>query len=334
MEVATPASSDVLEEVATRVANPLYYETRREKAYYPIFRVNNTLYKLDPDALAPSSVYLENLLSTPGPKNTQQLMTDLSPILMLNVNEPEFEVFLALAYGRPPQLNEWPKGSASNPLLLGLLELSCYFLSSPTRNLALSMIQSRSYYFHPAQLIYLCYEYKAAFRRLEFAPLRDLNTDQLEWLGFRAHVALARVKEAIQAHLCILATEEPQFGVEKPQYGNFLCAEGPSHVLECQDRHACETDWHVVWWNGMGRFLLDGRNLLTWTDSIIQFQKMQFGRVHPGCLEKMMNLVDGSEGHKYVYKMVDSVTEVLMAEIVEDVVKEEPMVAIAEDGDV
>jgi hypothetical protein len=43
MEVATPASSEPLEEVATRVANPLYYDTRPEKAYYPIFRVSSAI---------------------------------------------------------------------------------------------------------------------------------------------------------------------------------------------------------------------------------------------------------------------------------------------------
>jgi hypothetical protein len=36
-----PLPHPTLEEVATRVANPLYYDTRPNKAYYPIFRVSS-----------------------------------------------------------------------------------------------------------------------------------------------------------------------------------------------------------------------------------------------------------------------------------------------------
>ncbi|KAJ7736623.1 hypothetical protein B0H14DRAFT_2408323, partial [Mycena olivaceomarginata] len=93
-------------------------------------------------------------------------------------------------------------------------------------------------------------------------------------IGFMVYVALSRLKEAIWQHKCILASEEPEFDP----------VDGPAHSPDCIDNDVCAGDWHAVWWNGMGRFLFDGRNPLTWTDSLQQFERMEFGQMHPGCV--------------------------------------------------
>ena len=63
-------------------------------------QVNNTLYKLDPNAISRCSRYLAGLCQAPGPDNKSQESSDENPISLINVEEAEFEVFVALAYGR------------------------------------------------------------------------------------------------------------------------------------------------------------------------------------------------------------------------------------------
>jgi len=32
------------------------------------------------------------------------------------------------------------------------------------------------------------------------------------------------------------------------------------HASDCQNRQGCTEDWWSIWWNGMGRLLLDSHN--------------------------------------------------------------------------
>ena len=51
--------------------------------------------------MARSSAFLKDLLQAPGPGNTAQLSSDATPIeIVAWVHEFEFEIFVALAYGR------------------------------------------------------------------------------------------------------------------------------------------------------------------------------------------------------------------------------------------
>ncbi|KAJ7487939.1 hypothetical protein FB451DRAFT_1362561 [Mycena latifolia] len=293
--------------------SPKYYT---DAVGHYVFIVQNTLYKLDIAALARSSEYFKNMFKMAP---VAESSSDTAPIGMIDsIFEPEFEAFVSLAYGRPPRADQWPKGSDANPLLLRLLELSRYFVSQPTRELVLNVIKSRSFYFTPAHLIQISYEYRtrtffqAAFQRLASISLRDLKPEDIEKIGLVVYVALARLKEAIQQHRCILAAEEPQI---HPIHG---------HSADCQDKAACARDWHAIWWNGMGRFLLDGRNPLTWTDSIQQFERMDFGEMNPDCREKMLEIAHGGDGNAYVFSLISSVSDELMGGIIEDKVEEEP----------
>ena len=63
-------------------------------------QVQDTLYRLDPNALSRSSDYLEGLLRAPGPDNKKQTSSEEAPIVLINVEKAEFEIFVALAYGR------------------------------------------------------------------------------------------------------------------------------------------------------------------------------------------------------------------------------------------
>ncbi|KAJ7923267.1 hypothetical protein B0H13DRAFT_2316646 [Mycena leptocephala] len=209
--------------------------------------------------------------------------------------QPEFEMFITIADGSFVKADQWGKGSEANPLFLRVLELSRYLISQPMREVVLSAMKARSLYFPPTQLIYLSYEYKTkaffavAFQRLISSSLRNLEKQDLIWMGFAVYEALARLKEAVQQHRCILAAEAPEFDP----------VHGPQHEPGCKDNAACSQDWRAVWWNGMGRFLLDGRNPLT-------------------CRVKMLDFVHGEEGNGHVYSMIDGVSNKLIGGIIED----------------
>jgi hypothetical protein len=63
------------------------------------------------------------------------------------------------------------------------------------------------------------------------------------------------------------------------------------HCVECYDPVQCANDWQATWWNGMARFLLDGRNPLTYKESFNRFQLLQFGEVSEGCKESMLTMI-------------------------------------------
>jgi hypothetical protein len=219
-------------------------------------------------------------------------------------------------YSRFVKADVWPRGDAANELLLRLLELSRYFMSPQTRALALAHIKARSFYFRPAKLIEISYEYQtktlfpAAFQHLATTSLRALRKEDVNMMGISVYVALARLKEAIQEHCCILAAEPPKFDPN-----------GPRHHSTCIDNTACARDWHAVWWNGMGRFLLDGRNPLTWAESVKQFERLEIGEMNPLCHSTMITLVHEGEGNGHIYGLISAATDKLMGDV--EIVPEE-----------
>ncbi|KAJ6526085.1 hypothetical protein B0H19DRAFT_1084691 [Mycena capillaripes] len=199
------------------------------------------------------------------------------------------------------------------------MKLSQYFLSQPTRELALGVMRNRSWHFRPAEVIHISYRYHTkvlfavAFQRLVTSRLRDFTGRDVDWMGLRIYVTVARLKEAIQQHRCILAAEAPEFDL----------LNGVAHSPDCRDHDSCSRDWHATWWNGMGRFLLDGRNPLTWTDAMQQFEHLNFGEMNPTCLMNMLDVVRTEDSNSHVYQMIDRVSEELMAGIEEIVHGEE-----------
>lgn len=208
-----------------------------------------------------------------------------------------------------PESLVWPIASQANPLLLRLLELSRYFLSQPTRALALGVIKARQWGFNPSLMIQICFEYhtrilfSAAFHRLTSMYLRELTQDDIDNMGSHVYIALTKVKEDVQRHRQIVAAEE--FPIEH-------------HAYTCSDKAACERDWHAVWWNGMGRFLLDGRNPLTWTVAMERFEAFNFGEMDVECRATMLKLVRSGDAYCLGYDLVTVVANHLMEGIAEE----------------
>ncbi|KAJ7229445.1 hypothetical protein C8J57DRAFT_1251855 [Mycena rebaudengoi] len=109
--------------------------------------------------------------------------------------------------------------------------------------------------------------------------------------------------EALQEHRRIVSTEEPPI---------------KEHTNDYQNNSACNRDWHAARWNEIGRFLLDGRHPLTWTEGIERFEKFEFGEMGQGCQTKMLDFVCGGEGYAHGYSMTDAVAKQLMNSIIEE----------------
>ncbi|KAG1855612.1 hypothetical protein F4604DRAFT_1685709 [Suillus subluteus] len=88
------------------------------------------------------------------------------------------------------------------------------------------------------------------------------------------------------------------------------------HSNECQDPTGCNEDWHAIWWNGMGRFLLDGRNPQLYDDAIKRFKELQFGCVSEGCKDLMFKILDQGAAFKHAEQFVSETCSFLVEKLV------------------
>jgi len=77
------------------------------------------------------------------------------------------------------------------------------------------------------------------------------------------------------------------------------------HTSDCQDPIGCNEDWHAIWWNGMARFLLDGRNPQPYCEAVKCFKDLQFGRVSGGCKELMFKIIEQGTAFNHTDQFVD-----------------------------
>ncbi|KAG8213609.1 hypothetical protein J3R82DRAFT_10293, partial [Butyriboletus roseoflavus] len=76
------------------------------------------------------------------------------------------------------------------------------------------------------------------------ARFDNLPSDEYNMVGSVVWATVLKAKEHIQLHCHIVACEPPPM----------------VHVTACTNIDQCVVDWKQLWWNGMGHFLLDGRN--------------------------------------------------------------------------
>ena len=88
------------------------------------------------------------------------------------------------------------------------------------------------------------------------------------------------------------------------------------HADNCQDPTACEVDWHGVWWNGMGCYLLDGRNPQPYDKAVRRFRlEAEFGRMGKGCKEKMFRLMNDGTAFRHADIFIDELCNRLITEL-------------------
>ncbi|KAG1827298.1 uncharacterized protein BJ212DRAFT_1257044, partial [Suillus subaureus] len=98
-----------------------------------------------------------------------------------------------------------------------------------------------------------------------------------------------------------------------------IAAEEPKilmHSHNCQDPTACNEDWHGIWWNGMGQFLLNGRNPQPYSDAVKCFKELKFGQVSEGCKELMFKLLDQGAAFHHAEHFISEACHLLVVKLV------------------
>jgi hypothetical protein len=175
-------------------------------------------------------------------------------------------------------------------VLSDALWISDFIIAPALRAFALHSIESRKWHFQPADLLYVSRTFKTkrffvhAFERLVGMHIWEISDEDIHKMGFSVFIAAVRAMAVQTEHRHIVACEPPPV---------------LNHSNECQNPLQCADDWRAVWWNGMARFLLDGRNPLTFNESFKRFQVLQFGAVSEGCKQAMFSLIqDGGVFHR------------------------------------
>ena len=166
------------------------------------------------------------------------------------------------------------------------LEVICMFdCSDALRGYIANCIFQRGYIFHPSKLIYISTEYN----------LPMLFDCGFSWL---CTIPLAKLKEChclqlrpdvLAAYICIMGHLD--------EHRHMVASEPPKmqHSKACQDLSGCSEDWCIIWWNSMGRLLLDARNPHSYEDVMNHFKTLKFGQVTGACKQNMFdNIIDPS----------------------------------------
>jgi hypothetical protein len=170
-------------------------------------------------------------------------------------------------------------------VLINALWISDFIIAPSLRAFALHSIEIRKWFFEPADLLYVSRSFKTkrffvhAFERLVLMRVWEISDEDIQKMSYPIFIAAVRMMAVLTEHRHIIACEPPPI---------------LSHSSGCQNPIQCANDWHAAWWNGMARFLLDGRNPLTYNESFNRFQLLQFGAVSEGCKEAMFAMIKDS----------------------------------------
>ncbi|KAF8549905.1 hypothetical protein OG21DRAFT_1447278 [Imleria badia] len=266
------------------VRHPMYYFPHGTH----IFRVENMLYKLHNDFLATHSGLFNDMFVI-GDTNSSPIegRSDAQPIVLEGEEQAIFDLFLDHVHGRSRSVGA--DAAYTHEQLRGLLKFTDKYRCLMTRNFVIDHIWDQRFSYRPAELVQLgCWFsipkfFHRGFKSLLAMPLKEINREHRLEMGQEVFIALVYAKSALDEHMRLVACEEPVI---------------LTHVTDCQDPSACQEDWHNVWWNGMGRFLLDGRNPQPFSDAVERFREMQFGRMSQGCRNLMFQLLDRGTGFR------------------------------------
>ncbi|KAG1824582.1 uncharacterized protein BJ212DRAFT_1260545, partial [Suillus subaureus] len=88
------------------------------------------------------------------------------------------------------------------------------------------------------------------------------------------------------------------------------------HSNDCGDPAGCSKDWHTTWWNGMGCFLLNGRNPQPYGDAIKCFKDMLFGHVSEGYKDLMFKILDEGVAFHHAEHFITKACQFLLEKLV------------------
>ncbi|KAI6103999.1 hypothetical protein EDD16DRAFT_1714922 [Pisolithus croceorrhizus] len=227
---------------------------------------------------------------------------DEHPIHLEGLSTDVFDIFVQFKFGRP-----CPCEAYTNKDLKDFLEFTRKFqCSSFTHDFVISRIKQRHYLFHPSELIHISINYEIpdlftlGFNRLVQTPWTDIENIHRDYMGSEVFTTLVYVKALLDEHCRIVAAEPPLM----------------QHAPNCPNKQACTEDWRAVWWNGMGRLLLDARNPQPFDEAFERFRLLEFGRVGSDCKKVMFTQVMSINIPRiHATKFVDNVRDRLLKKL-------------------
>ncbi|KAF8121480.1 hypothetical protein EV363DRAFT_1185666 [Boletus edulis] len=225
-----------------------------------------------------------------GQADLAQGEDDSNPVKLPQLESSTFELFV-----------EHHFGLYTKEELQAFLAFCEQYECEQTKEFVINRIHASAWCFHSAELMDIATTYRipslfrTAFRSLANISLTELTKAHRVMIGLKTFASVALAKSVLDQHCRIIAAEEPHIHV---------------HADDCQDTVACATDWHGVWWNGMGRYLLDGRNPQPYEDAVRRFKtEMQFGRMGKGCREKMFELLEEGSAFQHADHFIDDLCD-------------------------
>lgn len=175
-----------------------------------------------------------------------------------------------------------------------------------TRKFAIEHLWDNRFAYHPAELVHLGCQFNVSklflcgFKYLLAIPMKDIRKEHRYLLGSDVFVALVYGKALLDDHTRFVACEEPEM---------------LTHADDCQDSVGCREDWHAIWWNGMGRFLLDARNPQPFEDAVDRFRELKFGRMSPGCKQMMFDVLKHGVAFRHADVFITGICNGLVAQL-------------------
>ncbi|KAF5321767.1 hypothetical protein D9619_001188 [Psilocybe cf. subviscida] len=257
-------------------------------------RAGKTLYRLELGVLAKISVFFGNL-------NRQAVQQEGEIVVISEFNEPEFEYYAYVAYSLPIKAGF---KDLDKYVLVRALQLSKFLISPLLRDTALNHIRARRYEFSLAEIFKICRDLPTrqfveyAFRRLlELQPRWSLlPADDIQTVGFPVMVAAVQVRDGIETHRRLVAGEPPIL----------------THAPTCTDTTRCTDDWVQIWWNIIGRYLLEAREDVSWDQAVEKLLQCDFGAMDRLCLQSALDIVKGGDPMLAESRFISNATEQVM----------------------
>ncbi len=193
---------------------------------------------------------------------------------------------------------------------IGVLKLASQWEMETGRLWAVKHLESLEFEeFHPALRLKLGRKFgvegwiKTAVSALLQYPLKFLEEQHTQWLGFPVYVVLARCREALESERRLVALIPLDISNEllyRPLEG-------------CTDHHQCSRVWKSVWWERIGKMILHPNALLGWDfrDVKRKLKGIEFNGMNDGCRDTAIKEVLASRALDIDEAYIDEVLKML-----------------------
>ncbi|KAL4066458.1 hypothetical protein V8B97DRAFT_2065509, partial [Scleroderma yunnanense] len=265
-----------------------------------IFKAENLLFRVHKSVLCDKSITFKEMFT--ANEDSEAILhpvdgaSDTESIIVPNqVTTAAFKLFLLVCY------NKWHPDTSqvSENIICQLLELGQMYQSKVVHDHTISQLNACHWSIDASWLISIALKYHIkdifhyAFNQMVPRYLNQLGDSDFDHLTEPVWKVLLWVKEQLEFHHHIVACEPPEM----------------VHSPNCKNGQECNNDWQQLWWNGMGRFLLDGHNPLPYSEVVEQFQGLCYGGVHLDCWRAMLSLIKAGKAFCHEHILIDQTSQ-------------------------